>query len=171
MKARSKTLCLSLALLVCVFSSSYTHGADTGTEAGIAWLAEQIANHLEDVTGDTFGASFRELIATMLDEEKGADAAWYQALGKAYGGCEAAGADPSNAVLQSLCEADKQLAIEEALRVLETKNLPASLLAAIDEALGRTAPEGDEQGIPVLDPQTSQAEAYWREGREVSPSQ
>lgn len=175
MNPRSKTLCVFLALLMGVFFlSPHTYGAEPGPEAKVAWLTEHIADYLQVTTGEIFGESFRDMVATILGKhrERAEDAPWYQALDKAYEGCGAASQEPDNEELQNMCKTDTNDAIQEALRILATmEGLPPQLVSVFYVARGETPPAEPERERPILDPQTSEQEHYYEEGREVSPSQ
>jgi hypothetical protein len=172
MKSLSETVSLAAVLFICAyFSASTTYALEPEQEAKVAWLSEQIADYLQMTTGNTFGRSFRDMIAGFLTEEMAEDAPWYQALDKAFGECEAATQDPYNAALQDICERDKLVAIQRGLEVLAGRSgLPDELLSDINRALEEIAGEAAPE-FPILDPQTSEQEHYYEQGREVSPAQ
>lgn len=183
MNHRSKSLCMFLFLLVCVFFvSPHTHAAGQA-DAKVAWLTEQIADYLQGVTGETFGQSFRDMTANLLNAEFSENAPWYRAMDKAYQRCRAAGRLLAGE-LRDMCEVDTQVAIQEALRVLSgSPGLPPHLVSIFSVALGETrAGEVEAAGpgrapapaVLILDPQTSEQDRYYEdstERREVSPSQ
>ncbi|UCD86682.1 MAG: hypothetical protein JSV01_02585 [Desulfobacterales bacterium] len=184
MNHRSKSLCMFLFLLVGVFFiSPHTHAAGPA-DAKVAWLTEQIADYLQGVTGETFGQSFRDMTANLLNAEFSEKAPWYQAMDKAYQRCMAAEQEPASGELRDMCEVNTQVAIQEALKVLSgSPGLPPHLVSVFSVALGET-PEGEVEpagparapapSILILDPQTSEQERYYQDGterREVSPSQ
>jgi hypothetical protein len=186
MNHRSKSLRMFLLLLVCVFFiSPHTHAAGPA-DAEVAWLTAQIADYLQDVTGETFGQSFRDMTANLLNAEFSEKAPWYQAMDKAYEGCAAAEQAPASGELRDMCEVETQVAIQEALKVLSgSPGLPPQLVSVFSVALGEAeAPEREvEPAVParatapavlILDPQTSEQERYYQDGterREISPSQ
>ena len=184
MNHRSKSLCMFLFLLVCVFFvSPHTHAAGQA-DAKVAWLTEQIADYCQGLTGETFGQSLRDMTANVLNAEFSENAPWYQAMDKAYPRCRAAEQEPASGELRDMCEVDTQVAIQEALRVLSgSPGLPPHLVSIFSVALGETrAGEVEPAGpgrapapaVLILDPQTSEQERYYQdstERREVSPSQ
>jgi hypothetical protein len=177
MKPNSKSVYLAAVLFICVcFSAPRAYAIEPGAEARIAWLSDQIADYLQMTTGDTFGQPFRDMIAGILSEQMAEDAPWYRALDKAFRKCGAAGKDPYNAALQDICEREKLVAIQGGLEVLASGELPPLqgpwLLSLIDEALrDMTGEEKRRRKAPILDPQTSEQEHYYEQGREVSPAQ
>ncbi|MBW1859099.1 MAG: hypothetical protein JRI70_03260 [Deltaproteobacteria bacterium] len=184
MKFGFKSLCLFLTLFMGVWLIQ-PHAAVAAPEAGaeLAWLADQIADHLQFVTGDRFGESFRDMITTILERDMSEDAPWYQTMGTAYDQCEGARHSPENTELRDRCTIQTDFAVQQALGVLAAiENLPPELAAVLDKAAegeaepaGPRAEEGPEPGAGperlVLDPRTSEQHRYYQEGREVSPSQ
>lgn len=179
MNHRSKSLCVFLFLLVCVFFvSPHTHAAGQA-DAKVAWLTEQIADYCQGLTGETFGQSLRDMTTNLLNAEFSEKAPWYRAMDKAYQRCEAAGRLLAGE-LRDMCEVDTQVAIQEALRVLSgSPGLPPHLVSIFSVALGEPSPAAGPGRAPapavlILDPQTSEQERYYQdstERREVSPSQ
>jgi hypothetical protein len=180
MNRRSKSLFVILSLLVCVvFMTSPTYGQAPGTEAKVAWFTEQIADHLQAVTGETYGLSFRDMMANLLNAEFSENAPWYLAMNKAHQGCRAAEQAPASGELRDMCEVDTRVAVQEALKVLSgSPGLPPQLVSIFSVALGEAPEREVEPAAParapsvlILDPQTSEQESYYQDGREASPSQ
>jgi hypothetical protein len=184
MKFGFKSLCLFLTLLTGVlFIQPHAAVAAPEADAQVAWLSDQIANHLQDVTGDRFGESFRDMIADILSREMTEDAPWYETTESAYEQCKESRQSPENMELWTQCNIHTDFAVRQALAVLAaTEYLPPELAAVLDKAAeGEAAPAGPraEEGPGpgagpdrlVLDPRTSEQDRYYQEGREVSPSQ
>jgi hypothetical protein len=57
------------------FVSPHTYAAGQA-DAKVAWLAEQIADYCQGVTGETFGQSLRDMTTNLLNAEFSEKAPW-----------------------------------------------------------------------------------------------